>query len=163
MFAFRCTKKLIQKLGLPVIPDPPPPTTRLGDWYGNVLNAGRQRLMIFVSDRSLLSIVMPLRERHDLLKNFKLRLAMQLLHLDIDAQLVSTELDQMETVVIAPTANRSVLGSMNDFSIMAKDHLYYKPDMDHHHLSRILGKTPCSPLDYNSPERLAPELLSEKR
>ena len=161
MFSFRCTKRLIKKLGLPVTPDPPPPTTRLGDWYGNTLNIRRQRLMIFVSDRSLLPIIMPLRERHEMLKNFKLRLALLLIHLDVDAHLISAELDQMETVVIAPTANRSVLGSMNDFSQIAK--WYYRDDevIDLLYTNQRLARIPCGPIDYQIPDQLAPALLSK--
>ena len=159
MFTFRCTKTLIKKLGLPVIPDPPVPTTRLGDWYGNTLNIGRQRLILFTSDRSLLPVIMPLRERHDMLKNFKLRLAMLLIHLDVDTHLVSAELDQMESVVIARTASRSVLGSMNDFALIAKSYLI-DGDTDLQYVNQRLARLPCGPIDYQSPDHLAPELLS---
>ena len=120
MFAFRCTKILISKLKLPVTSDPPTPTTLLGDWYGHVLNIEHQRLMLFISDRSLLPIIMPLRERHNLLDNFKIRLAMVLFYLDIDSDMVSAELDRMDNLVVAPTANRSVLGSLNDLSAYQK-------------------------------------------
>ena len=142
------------------MPDPPQPTTRLGDWYGNTLNTGRQRLMIFVSDRSLLSIIMPLRERHEMLKNFKLRLAMLLLHLDVDVHLVTSELDQMETVVIAQTANKSVLGSMNDFSQITKVYLANDDSTDLHRVNHRLAQIPCGPINYQSPDQLTRILLS---
>ena len=130
MFAFRCTKVLTKKIGLPVTRNPPTPTTLLGDWYGNVLNIGHDRLMIFLSDRSLLPIVMPLREHHQLLSNFKKRLAYLLVRLDVDALLISAELDKMDTVIIAPTANRSVLASMNDFVFRAKRYFEYHEYVD---------------------------------
>jgi hypothetical protein len=160
MFTFRCTQVLRKKLALPVNPEPPAPTTRLGDWYGNVLNVGHQRLTIFISERSLLPVIMPLKERHQILHNFKQRLADVLVHLDIDAHLISGELNQMQEVIIAPTANRSVLGSMNDFIATIK-YCYY--DIQHWSLTAIalwLADTPCSPIKYESPDRLTPRLLS---
>lgn len=161
MFTFRCTKVLLNKLKLPVTSDPPSPTTRLGDWYGNVLNMGHQRLMIFISDRSLLPIIMPLRERHDLLENFKIRLAMVLLYLDIDADIVSDELDQMEPLIVAPTASRSVLGSLNDFIHISKQYIL-EEDIELYYLAQRLSGIPCGPINYNSPGQRTRELLSPK-
>jgi hypothetical protein len=37
-------------------------TTRLGDWYGNVLRIGRRQHFLFISERSRLPIVLPIRE-----------------------------------------------------------------------------------------------------
>ena len=162
MFSFRCTKVLTKKLGLPVTADPPPPTTLLGDWYGNVLNIGHQRFVMFISERSLLPLVMPLRERHMLLRSFKKRLAFLLVRLDIDAHFVSAELDRMDTFAIAPTANRSVLGSLNDFIYMAKNYIFYD-GLDLTELALSLADTPCNPIDYQFPNELASALLAKTK
>ena len=162
MFSFRCTKVLTKKLGLTVDANPPPPATRLGDWYGNVLNLGHQRLMIFISDRSLLPVLMPLRERHQMLQNFKKRLAFLLVRLDIDAHLISAELDNMQKSFIAPTASRSVLGSLNDFVNLTKHRYYYHEYFDLRDTELWLAQVPCGPLDYQSPDRVASALLSGK-
>ena len=163
MFAFRCTKVLRKKLALPVTSDPPSPTTRLGDWYGNTLNIGHQRLMIFISERSLLPVIMPIRERSDLLQNFKRRLALLLVRLDIDAHLISAELDEMPSVNIAPTANRSVLGSLNDFINLSKHRNYYQGYFDMSETEYKLAQVPCGPIDYDFPGRKASELLSAEQ
>ena len=37
-------------------------TTRLGDWYGNILRIGRRQQLLFISERSRLPVVIPIRE-----------------------------------------------------------------------------------------------------
>ena len=53
MFTLRCTKKLLTRMK--VRPDlrPPLSTTKLGDWYADVLNLGRERLVLCVSELTL--------------------------------------------------------------------------------------------------------------
>ena len=161
MFTFRCTSRLINKLLAPVVDDPPPPTTRLGDWYGNVLYSGHDRLMIFVSERSLLPVVMPLRERTQLLPNFRSRLSELLMHMSVSEKAVSSELAEMRQASIAKTANPSLLGTMNDFIRNAKAYVQMHDDLHLLDLELWLAETPCGPGDYRYPDRLAPQLLAE--
>jgi hypothetical protein len=37
------------------------PTTTLGDWYANILNVGRSRLLMCTSERSPLTVIVPAR------------------------------------------------------------------------------------------------------
>ena len=160
MFTFRCTQKLIKRLDLSVISNPPYPTTQLGDWYGNVLFIRHHRLMMFVSDRSLLPVIVPIRERQNLLINFRARLSTLLLQLGVEERSVSHELNRMEEVVIAPTASPSVLGSMNDFTQNAKVYFQMHDDIGLLDLELLLAEAPCGPLDYLSPNQVAPALLT---
>jgi hypothetical protein len=43
VFTLRCTKKLLARLGSTTVTDEVGPTTRLGDWYANLISgrAGR--------------------------------------------------------------------------------------------------------------------------
>ena len=160
MFTFRCTQKLIKRLDLSVISNPPYPTTQLGDWYGNVLFIRHHRLMMFVSDRSLLPVIVPIRERQNLLINFRARLSTLLLQLGVEERSVSHELNRMEEVAIAPTASPSVLGSMNDFTQNAKVYFQMHDDFRLLDLELWLAEAPCGPLDYRSPNQIAPALLA---
>ena len=160
MFTFRCTQKLIKRLDLSVISNPPYPTTQLGDWYGNVLFIRHHRLMMFVSDRALLPVIVPIRERQNLLINFRARLSTLLLQLGVEERLVSRELNRMEEAVIAPTASPSVLGSMNDFTQNAKVYFQMHDDFRLLDLELWLAEAPCGPLDYRSPNQIAPALLA---
>jgi hypothetical protein len=59
-----------------------------------------------------------------------------------DEATVTAEVEQMATRRIGTTANRSVVGIMNEFTFLA-DH-WRGPDLDK--LSARLAATPCSPL-----------------
>lgn len=81
----------------------------------------QHRLMMFVCDKSLLSVFMPLKERAKLLPNFRSRLCTLLLYLGVEEQNVLREFAEMEGAILAKTASPSVLGSMNDLTHSAKD------------------------------------------
>ena len=161
MFSFRCTRRLINKLQVSVVIDPPQPNTRLGDWYGNVLFSGYHRLIIFVSEQSLLPVIMPLRERKQLLPSFRSRLSELLFHLDVSEKAVSLELANMEQALIARTSNRSVLGTMNQFIQDSKIYMQMHDEFNLIDLELWLAETPCGPKEYRYPDKLAPLLLSE--
>lgn len=161
MFSFRCTRRLINKLQVSVVIDPPQPNTRLGDWYGNVLFSGYHRLIIFVSEQSLLPVIMPLRERKQLLPSFRSRLSELLFHLDVPEKVVSLELANMEQALIARTSNRSVLGTMNQFIQDSKIYMQMHDEFNLIDLELWLAETPCGPKEYRYPDKIAPLLLSE--
>jgi hypothetical protein len=117
--------------------------------------------MIFVSERSLLPVVMPLRERRHLLANFRSRLAELLLHLFVSQNAISSELAEMRQAAIAKTANPSLLGTMNDFIGNAKVYVQMHDDLDLLDLELWLAETPCGPRAYRYPNQLAPQLLAE--
>ena len=163
MFSFKCTRKLIKRLGASVAIHPPEATTLLGDWYGNVFFVGHQRLMMFVSDKALLPVFMPLRERDKLLPNFRSRLSTLLLHLGVQERNIFEELAEMEEAVVAKTASPSMLGSMNDFAQSAKIFFKRYESFSLLDLELRLAETPCGPLDHRSPNQVAPELLAGGR
>jgi hypothetical protein len=114
---------------------------------------------MFVSERSLLPVLMPLRERNQLLPNFRARLAELLLHLGVSEKYVAVELSEMAEVVIARTSNRSVLGTMNDFTQNAKAYMQMNDDFSILDLELRLAGTPCGPKVYHYPNELALKLL----
>ena len=117
--------------------------------------------MMFVSERSLLPVVMPLRERSQLLGNFRSRLAELLLQLSVSENAVSLELAQMRDASFARTSNASVLGTMNDFIRNARVHIEMDDGLDLLGLELRLADTPCGPRIYRYPNRLALQLLSD--
>ena len=62
MLVLRCTQHLLVRLKQ--FDDLPPveSTTRLGDWYGNTLRMGRRHALIFISERSRLPVLIPIRQ-----------------------------------------------------------------------------------------------------
>ena len=62
MVVLRCTRKLLARLK-EVGTDPAGESaTRLGDWYGNILRIGHRQMLIFISERSRIPVIIPIRE-----------------------------------------------------------------------------------------------------
>ena len=57
MITFRCTKRVIERFRIEPVDDAPASTGILGDWYANLLNVGSQRLVLCVSERTLLPVI----------------------------------------------------------------------------------------------------------
>ena len=67
----------------------------------------------------------------------------------------------MTEVAFAKTANRSVLGIMNEFSFLAEGYRDYLETSDLLALSMRLADIPCSPIKYNSPARQIKETFAD--
>src|SRR3954462_3979789 len=62
MVVLPCTRKLLARLKRTEVSADIVSSTRLGDWYGNILQIGRRQHLLFISERSRLPIVIPIRE-----------------------------------------------------------------------------------------------------
>jgi hypothetical protein len=62
MVVLRCTQKLLVRLKRADVSLGEESTTRLGDWYGNILRIGRQQHLLFISEHSRLPVIIPIRE-----------------------------------------------------------------------------------------------------
>lgn len=153
MVTFRCTQKLLRRLkDLPQTPVAPP-TTRLGDWYVNILFTRPRHLLLYASERTLLPVLLPARDLKTLAVRLRQGLSEVLTALSIPPPMIAAELRQMEPCAFGPTASRQVLGAMNDFAnLMAWRH-DGDQDFDLLDMALRLAETPCSPLDHNSPDR----------
>jgi len=66
----------------------------------------------------------------------------------------------MSEVSVAKTANRSVVGTMNEFALLAESYREHMETSDLVVLSMRLAETPCSAIKYNSPAQLLKECLA---
>jgi hypothetical protein len=73
VLTLHCTRKLLKHLHAVVRADSLHPTTCLGDWYANLLFTERLRLIICVSERSLLPVFVVAEDRHLSFPAFKQR------------------------------------------------------------------------------------------
>lgn len=160
MFAFRCTRRLLNALHAEPVEVPAGPTTRLGDWYGNVLFVEHHRLVMFVSGRSLLTVLLPLRERENLLANFRSRLAELLVTFGAPEGIVTAELAEMGKAEIATALDASLLGSLRDLARSAKAYLRTYPDCELIDVELELAESPCGPLPLTFPSHSALKLLA---
>jgi hypothetical protein len=156
VITLRCTRKLLARLRAPVEPHDLPPTTKLGDWYANLLYVPGGQLVLFVSERSLLPVIVPAREARTLVDRFKVSLREVLSRLGADVAAIDRELAEMERLRLGKTASRQVLGSMTDFAFMLEASASGTFLIDD---SLWLAQTPCGPIGMKSPRDVAVGLL----
>lgn len=129
MVTIRCSQKLLARIGAPVA-ETVPATTRLGDWHAKPVAIGHQRLILLISERSRLPVIMWARGARRLTAIFADALAAVLWGLGIDAAAINRELEEMHEVAIAKTNDRSLLGTLNDFTHQLQWQLPDDPGLD---------------------------------
>jgi len=158
VLVLRCTQKLLKHVGPPVA-DPPASTTALGDWYAQPLAVGHQRYVLLVSERSRLPVLMPGRDVKHLASHFPAALSRVLAGLGVPAEVIARERAEAGEIVIAKTASRSVLGTLNDFSHMLRWQLWDDPAPDLTIEAVRLSDTPVGPLGPSWPDEFTFRLL----
>ena len=113
MTVFRCTQRVLRRFKLTAIEPETASTGVLGDLYANLLNFGPTRLVLCQSERSLLPVILPARNR-DFPAEFGSALSRILLALGIPVQQVHAEVEATRDIQFAKTRSRQVLGVMND-------------------------------------------------
>ncbi|WP_021591201.1 DUF6933 domain-containing protein [Actinomadura welshii] len=158
MYTVHATKKLLDRVG------PPGPAeesaTLLGSWYATALR-WRPQVALFVNESTLLPVLMPLARAATLLGRFPQQLAVVLAAHGGAEEVISRELERMVEYRLAKTANRSVVGVMNEFAYLADVHRSVDSSPDLLGLSMRLATTPCGPLyaRHVSPDRELAALL----
>ncbi len=143
MFTVHATKKLLDRLKVRPHPAPPVPTTQLGSWYATVL-FWKPQVVLLVNEPTLLPVLVPLAPAATVIERFAGFVAEMLHELEIPESIIDTELAAMSEHVVAKTANRSVVGILNEFSFLGERFL--DPGTDLLMLSLRLADTPCGPL-----------------
>ncbi len=144
MFNLHCTKKLLDRIK-PELGTPGAGTTRLGNWYATAL-FWKPQMALLVNERTLLPVVLPLAPAATLAQRLPAALEAVMHALAIPADFIQSEVACMDAVVYARTANRSVVGMMNQFEYLAEGYRDLNPGLDVVALSVKLAGTPCGPL-----------------
>ena len=155
MLVLRCTQKLLARLKQAENLLGVESTTRLGDWYGNILQLGRRQHLLFISERSRLPVILPIADAKRLGAVFPDAVCEVLAHVGIAAQDIADERSRMSEIAFGRTRNRSLLGTLNDFAFMAQVGNARRPEPESpEELMRFLAQTPILPLDGASPIEL---------
>jgi hypothetical protein len=159
MVLLRCTRKLLGHVGSGShkSSDPPKSTTRLGDWYANVIVIRRQHIVLAVSGVTLLPVLVPAAPYKTMIPRIAEAAGQVLRALTIAEDKVAAEEKAMREAIMATTNNRRVLGSMNDFANMLEAYL---DDRSLTEVALHLAESPCSPIGMKSPRDATLALFS---
>lgn len=153
MFALRCTQKLLDRISLSPDLEPAPPDTVLGDWYANLVRVGRTQLVLAVSERTLLPVVVPAREGRTMARQVAEAIEPMLIAIGVPTDAANAERVGMQDAVIAKTASRRVLGSLNDLAFQLQVGLQHFPGRPLLAQSLWLAQTPLKLIEGTSPDR----------
>jgi hypothetical protein len=154
----RCTRKLLAEIGAEVASSAEPAhPTLLGDWFANLIRIERRKCVVFTSERTLLTflVVGPGRAAiHDYATLFRSGLRRLLENEGFAALDIDRVVGQYQQMNLAPTNDRSVLGSLNDLARIAVGHVEHLGGLARCDLRAIdheLNITPMSRLKMESP------------
>ena len=148
MVRLRCTLRVLKRFGLELGPEAAASTTLLGDWYANLLNAGRSRWVLCVSERALLPVIVPARKA-TFPESLPSSLQAVLAGLGIPPAEIEGEIVEMARIEVHRTRSRQVLGVMNDFAVAAE--IFLRDGTRPIEAALKIAQTPSKPLDYESP------------
>jgi hypothetical protein len=144
MFILRATAKLRQRLGASAEHVGEHSTTVLGDWYATMLR-WRPQVALLVNERTLLPVFMALAPAATMPARVADHVGDVLGAHGVPDSVMQAEVERMRQWRIAPTASRSVVGIMNEFTFLA-DTFRDAASPDLVGLAVRLAATPCSPL-----------------
>ncbi len=159
MYTLRCTRRLLSKLPHETTASAPPATTILGDWYANVLNIGSARLILCTNERSLLSVIVPAKNPAQLPIRLRDAAVALFRRLGYPEEAIAHEERAMAELVVGPTANRSVLGSMTDITWHCRWYAEDHAVVDLRDLELRLADMPMLSQEPAAPEDRAAALL----
>ena len=166
MITLRYTQKLQKYLGIVPIDLPEPSTAVLGDWYVNLVPTLSGDLIIFLSEKTLLTVAIPVWESKNLVPIFRMRVANLLGMIGVLPKDIANEISHFDQVQYSKTTSRSALGSLNDFAWhyqVLGEEARSKSDLSLAKAELKFSQMPCKPLDYRYPSEVAKELLSTMR
>jgi hypothetical protein len=153
VFTLRCTQRLLARSKVKLATESIEPTTRLGDWYANLLHLGRLQIVLAVSERTFLPVLVPAAPGATLVPRLREGLAFVLRALDVARVDIEREVSEMESVAYGKTANRQVTGIMVDFAKALE--FYIEDDQSLLAVALKLARTPCSP--FYKTEEISPD------
>jgi hypothetical protein len=163
VFTFRSTQKLLDRLNAKPVLDTAVPDTTLGDWYANLVRAGRTQVVLAVSERTLLPVVLPARDGRSLVRRLAEALDPLLVSLGVPANDIAAERAAMQDWVIGKTANRRIVGSLNDLVFQLQVGLQHDPDRTPLEHSLWLARTPMKVIEYGAPDQATVAAFAARR
>jgi len=155
----RCSAQLLRRLGH--AGDEVPASGQLGDWYARIVATRPRHLVLCTNERSLLCVVIPLAPQNHLLDRFVEVAQHRINQIPAPADARMKERAALADVRLGRATNRSVIGSMNEFTYAVNAWFEHGSADDLEALGLWLCDTPCFPLRTTWPWREAEFLLTE--
>jgi hypothetical protein len=166
MLMVHATKKLAQRLGgFSTLGTDDVKVPALGAWYATAV-FWKPQVAVFVSEATLLPVVVPLAPAGTLLARFPVALAEMLDGQGVPAEFIRDEVAMLTAARCVPTANRSLIGVMNEYVRLAEHARHSEPGTpDLLAVSHWLAQVPMSPLDkrHGSADRELAALVASVR
>lgn len=158
MLTLRCTRKFLTRMRMTPIAEVSPATTVLGDWYATVLNTHPHQLVLCLSARSLLAVLIPLRNSAHLDERMRIAVRRVLEYIGISEAHIEREISEMADVGFAGTADRRLLGCLKSAEqlVMWTDPESFFPEEIENKLTKYLYST----VGYTYPRDLARALFN---
>lgn len=163
MTILRCSAQLLRRISPATLDatSSESPSGRLGDWYARIVNARPRHLVLCTSERTLLSVVVPVAPQDRLLDRFIAAAQRRIDQIDAPAVARMRERAALADVWIGRSTNRAVIGTMNQFAYAVDAWLDDHSSEDLEGLGQWLCDTPCSALRTDWPWLEAQVLLTE--
>jgi hypothetical protein len=164
LVVLRCTKKLLKALDIKPTDAVAPSTNILGEWYAHLIETAVGDLVVFANARTLLSVALPASAISQLIPLFTARVYNLLRIIGVPDRCANQEIASYQDVLFARTADRSVLGSLNE---IARYYQYVAeasgPDepISLQHIEQKLSRYLHKPLGYRYPADVAIELCTK--
>jgi len=165
-----CTQKLLKELGKPPLQTPDESNTGLGNWYANLLTIDRRKCVLFTNEKTLYSFLLPSVKKENL-KNiadeFLINLNLNLQAEGFLIEVITKVMQQYSDIGFAKTANKHVLGSMNEFTFQYKDIIMNRyariEQVKPLELNKEVNRTIMGGINYLKPVEALRELLLGER
>lgn len=167
MRIIHCTKKLLQELDVNILePDNIPSNPEgLGNWYANLIRIDRRKCILFTNEKTLYSFLIPKVLKSNL-KNieeeFLINLNLNLQAEGSSLEVISRVMQEYGEIGFAKTANKSVLGSMNDLAYLYEVHIIEDGGFDNIkmlQLNQRINRTPMGAMKYQFPIEVLKKVL----
>jgi len=154
VFSLHGTRKLLDRAKAEVMAPVLKPTTALGNWYGTVL-FWRPQAVLLANEKTLFPVLLPLAPAVTLMARIPDAVRRTLSAHNAATEFIESEVSAMVDGRWAKTANRSVLGVMNEFSHLGGQIRGHYGPTDFVALALALSEVPCGTLfeRHVSPDR----------
>lgn len=164
MHLIHCTQKLLKELAVPTV-DPTQcleSTEGIGNWYANLFRVERRKCLLFTNEKTLYSFIVPKVIKKDLGRIRELFLSNLYYNFQFEEFPVESIAEEYWDIRFAKTANRSVLGSMNELKFMYEYEVYRYGGIDKVNLLEVndwLNRSIFGALKYRHPVDVMRALL----